>query len=265
MMARLRGGHRTQLFVHLRRSDLDGKHGAVLEDGSVLSAETLRRLACDCSIVPVTVDDDGLPLDVGRKTRSIPPAIRRALRVRDRCCQFPGCDRDLFLDAHDVQSWAHGGETKLSNLLLLCTAHHRLLHEGEFRPEGGHEGEHERDYDRATERLDRFTVEPAAEGKGWVFRRPDGAILDPRPPPRPEVPPAPTPHERMAKLLDATGKLVITSDANYVFWDGVARELSTAIMVVMQATREKRWAKRRAQAEARARARAQADADADAA
>ena len=67
-------------------------------------------------------------LDVGRKTRTISPSVRRALEVRDRGCRFPGCGL-RFTDAHHIKHWADGGETALSNLLLLCSHHHRLLHE----------------------------------------------------------------------------------------------------------------------------------------
>jgi hypothetical protein len=69
---------------------------------------------------------------VGRKTRSIPPAIRRALKRRDGGCRFPGCTATRFVDAHHVHHWADGGETKMDNLVLLCRRHHRLVHEGGF-------------------------------------------------------------------------------------------------------------------------------------
>jgi hypothetical protein len=71
---------------------------------------------------------EGEPLDVGRRTRTVPPAIRRALEARDRGCRFPGCGL-RFTDAHHVRHWADGGETKLDNLILLCSHHHRLVHE----------------------------------------------------------------------------------------------------------------------------------------
>ena len=99
-----------------------------------VSAETSRRLACDASVVEVRHGPDGRILDVGRRTRTIPPAIRRALEVRDRGCRFPGCGL-RFTDAHHVVHWADGGETKLDNLVLLCRHHHRLLHEEGFRLE----------------------------------------------------------------------------------------------------------------------------------
>ncbi len=75
---------------------------------------------------------DGSILNVGRRTRTISPALRRALDFRDRGCRFPGCGL-RFTDAHHIRHWADGGETSLSNCLLLCSHHHRLLHEGGWR------------------------------------------------------------------------------------------------------------------------------------
>lgn len=127
------GGERFQVVVHVDAATLIGEDDGVAEvaHGPVLAAATARRLACDASVVRV-LDKDGRPLSVGRKTRSIPPAVRRALRARDGGCQFPGCDSHRHVDAHHIDHWAHGGETKLSNLLLLCRHHHRLLHEGGY-------------------------------------------------------------------------------------------------------------------------------------
>lgn len=103
-----------------------------LDDGRSLAIEVARRLACDCSLVGIVEDEEGEPLSVGRKTRSIPPALARALHSRDGGCRFPGCGRTLFTEGHHVVHWANGGETKLSNLITLCTFHHRLLHDGGF-------------------------------------------------------------------------------------------------------------------------------------
>ncbi len=97
------------------------------------SAETARRLACDASRVEVRHDSDGSVLDVGRRTRTIPPALRRALDARDRGCRFPGCGGLRFTDAHHIVHWADGGETKLDNTLLLCRSHHRRVHEGGYQ------------------------------------------------------------------------------------------------------------------------------------
>jgi hypothetical protein len=107
--------------VHLDQEVLgpDGALTATLEDGSRISAETLRRVACDCGIV--TVGRDGEALNIGRRARSIPPAIRRALMLRDRGCAFPGCTHASFLHAHHIQHWLHGGKTSMDNLVMLCT------------------------------------------------------------------------------------------------------------------------------------------------
>jgi uncharacterized protein DUF222/HNH endonuclease len=147
-------GDRYQVVVHVERDDLldDSPGGCCeVEDGPALPAETARRLACDASLVTIT-ERDGRPLSVGRKTRTVPPALRRALRSRDRGCRFPGCDQRRYVDAHHIQHWTHGGHTKLSNLLLLCRHHHRLIHEGGYR------------------------VEHRSGGRA-IFRRPDGAAI----------------------------------------------------------------------------------------
>ena len=94
-----------------------------------VSAETSRRLACDASVVVIHEGRDGSVLDVGRKTRTVPTPIRRALTTRDRCCRFPGCTARRC-DAHHIEHWADGGSTSLDNLMLLCRRHHTLLHEG---------------------------------------------------------------------------------------------------------------------------------------
>jgi Domain of unknown function (DUF222)/HNH endonuclease len=144
-------GERHMVVLHVDSAALTDEDPAgccEFEDGPALPAETARRLACDASLVTI-VERNGRPLTVGRKTRAIPPALRRALYSRDHGCQFPGCDQRRFVDAHHIHHWAHGGETKLSNLLLLCRHHHRLIHEGGFRVER----------------------HPA---RGTVFRRPDG-------------------------------------------------------------------------------------------
>jgi hypothetical protein len=103
-----------------------------LENGPHVSAETSRRIACDSSVLRIDEDKNGEPLAIGRKSRSIPPAMRRALRMRDKGCRFPGCTNDKFIDGHHIEHWADGGETNLDNLVLLCRHHHHLVHEGGF-------------------------------------------------------------------------------------------------------------------------------------
>jgi hypothetical protein len=100
-----------------------------------MAAETARRLACDASVVMLTENDDGEPLNVGRKTRTISAPLHRALKSRDKSCRFPGCANSRYMDAHHIDHWANGGETKLSNLVSLCRFHHRAVHEGGIRIE----------------------------------------------------------------------------------------------------------------------------------
>ena len=106
-----------------------------LDGGAALPPDTARRLACDATIVAMIEAADGTPLDVGRKRRTPPARLRRALQRRDGCCRFPGCGRRRFLHAHHIVHWIKGGETKLVNLILLCSFHHRLVHEGGHRIE----------------------------------------------------------------------------------------------------------------------------------
>jgi len=100
-----------------------------------MAAETARRFACDASTVELIEDDEGEPLNVGRKTRTISAPLRRALSARDKGCRFPGCANKRYIDIHHVQHWANGGETKPSNLVSLCRFHHHAVHEGGNRIE----------------------------------------------------------------------------------------------------------------------------------
>jgi Domain of unknown function (DUF222) len=128
------GGDRHQVVVHVDAPTLRGPgrgERCELDDGAPLAAETARRLACDAAIVPL-LERAGKPVGVGRKTRSIPPALRRALAARDGGCRFPGCTAHRFVDAHHIDHWADGGPTELGNLVHLCRPHHRLLHEGGY-------------------------------------------------------------------------------------------------------------------------------------
>ena len=117
---------RYQVVVHVTAAT------SSIEDGPGVTAETSRRIACDSSVVCLKEDNNGEPLSIGRRSRSIPPPMRRALRARDKGCRFPGCTNTRFVDGHHVQHWADGGETSLDNLVLLCRHHHHLVHEGGF-------------------------------------------------------------------------------------------------------------------------------------
>jgi len=112
--------------------DLDADDPPQIENGPVLAVESVRRIACDSALVRILESGNGEPLDIGRKTRVIPPAMHRALKRRDRGCRFPGCVNTRFVDGHHIRHWADGGATRLDNLVLLCRHHHRLLHEGGY-------------------------------------------------------------------------------------------------------------------------------------
>lgn len=154
-------GERHQVVIHADADALAGRAdsaGCCIEDGPAICAESARRLACDTSLVSILHGTKG-ELDIGRKSRVVPPAMRRALDVRDEGrCRFPGCENRRWVDAHHIVHWARGGETKLDNLVLLCGHHHRLVHEGGFG-------------------LTR-------KGDGsLVFRRPDGTVVSAVPSP----------------------------------------------------------------------------------
>lgn len=125
---------RHQLVVHIEKATLNpgSAHHCSIEQGPFLSPAAARRLACDTALTTVLEDSDGNVLNVGRKTRSISAAMRRALTRRDGGCRFPGCTQTRFVDAHHIEHWCDGGETRLDNLVLLCRRHHRLVHEQDF-------------------------------------------------------------------------------------------------------------------------------------
>jgi len=153
-------GERYQVVVHVDAavlSDPEQPGQSVLEDGPPVSAETSRRLACDASRVVMRHDEDGPVVEVGARTRTIPPALRRALQHRDRGCRFPGCHVRVG-QGHHVRHWAQGGRTTLSNLALLCRRHHRAVHE---------EG---------------YQVARSPDG-ALQFRRPNGWLVPEVPPP----------------------------------------------------------------------------------
>jgi hypothetical protein len=154
---------RYQVIVHV--SD-DTTH---IEGGPRVSAETSRRMSCDCNLIRIKEDENGEPLSIGRRSRLIPPAIRRALRLRDDGCCFPGCTRKQFVDAHHVKHWSAGGETSLDNLVQLCREHHRLVHEGGFSCEKAPSGE-VFFRDRRGQPLPHWSVLPRRDSEGEAAR-----------------------------------------------------------------------------------------------
>jgi hypothetical protein len=205
----LSGGDRQQIVVHVDAQTL--KHGHAgrceLEHGPSVAAESARRLACDASLVAIIENEQGEPLNVGRKTRTIPPAIRRALNSRDRGCRFPGCTFTRYVDGHHVKHWAHGGDTKLANLVTLCRFHHRLVHEG------------------------RVVVQTLDDG-AFRFVRPDGKSFD-----------SPVPHaadwtELVA--LQEVEQIRITPQTAVTGWTGEALDYELAVGLLMQGSNRRK-------------------------
>jgi hypothetical protein len=160
-----RGGQKPHVSltvsIETLRRELGSPGGELSWTGPV-SAESARRLACDAAVTEVVVDAQGMPLSVGRTRRTIPPAIRRALEIRDRGCCYPGCDRPpSWTDAHHLRHWVDGGETKLSNLGLLCRPHHTAVHAHDLVLKRGADGCFE-------------IVEPAARVSGGTGSRGPG-------------------------------------------------------------------------------------------
>jgi len=198
-------GERYQVVVHVDAAvlaDPDQAGQSVLEDGLRVPAGTSQRLACDASRVVMRHDAAGRLLEVGARTRTIPPALRRALHHRDRGCRFPGCGL-RFGQGHHIRHWAHGGPTTLSNLALLCRRHHRAVHEEGYQVDRQPDGE-------------------------LSFRRPDGRPL-------PEVPPPldvlGDPVEILRAQHDAEG-LVLNARTTTPGWLGERLDVGWAIDVL---------------------------------
>jgi hypothetical protein len=146
---------RTEIVVHVDQDPLaaDGTLAATLDDGTRVSAETFRRLCCDATLVTALHAAGDRAPTMGQRTRTISRSLRRALLLRDGGCRFPACTNRLFLHAHHIQHWVHGGPTTADNLVVLCSTHHRLVHEGGLRVERTCDG-HLRFKDRAGRPID---------------------------------------------------------------------------------------------------------------
>ena len=186
-----------------------GRQTVLDEAGGIrVSAETARRMACDAATVSMHHGRGGEVLDVGRRTRTISPALRRALAARDRQCRFPGCG-NLRCDAHHIEHWADGGRTALDNLVLLCRRHHRAVHEEGFR----------------------VTIDGAGDVQ---FLRPDGRPL-------PEAPPAPTwtgPALQPTNDGLAAAGMEIGADTATPSWRGERLDLDYAMSVLWRPRRQ---------------------------
>jgi len=198
-------GERYQVVVHVDASvlaDPEAPGQSVLEGGTHVSAETSRRLACDATRVIMRHDEDGHVVEVGARTRTIPPALRRALHHRDRGCRFPGCGVS-FGQGHHIRHWAQGGPTTLSNLAMLCRRHHRAVHE------------------------DGYHVERRPDGE-LRFTRPDGRPLHDVPPP-PAVPDDPF---QALRATNETAGLRLDAATTRPGWLGERLDVGWAIDVL---------------------------------
>ena len=187
-------------------ADLDAGQAVIDQAGGLhLGRMATRRISCDAALVALCHGADGAVLDVGRRTRAVPSALRRALLDRDRSqCQFPGCD-SRRCDAHHVVHWADGGETRLQNLVLCCRFHHRAVHEEGFQV--------------------------VADGNGqFRFLRPNGVALAAEPPVVCwEGPPLAPTDARLAAAGVSIGPHTATPD-----WYGESLDLAAALDVLWQ-------------------------------
>jgi hypothetical protein len=198
-------GPPVEIVVHVEADSLAdpaSAEGGTLEDGSSLPRTTVDRLACDASVVTVVEDSRGNPLDVGRRRRTIPTALRRALRLRDGACRFPGCT-NTRVDSHHVVPWSRGGETKLSNLVSTCRKHHRYVHELGFR------------------------VEPRPDGS-FAFFAPAGWEV------KTAAPPPPVSRDPIAALRErnASAGIAIDHQTSFPRWDGTPADYHHIVHVL---------------------------------
>ncbi len=200
-----------EVVVHVEAgNDPDGEIGGTLDDGTAVSRTTTDRLMCDAAVVEVREGGDGAIRDVGRRRRTVPTLLRRALRLRDRGCRFPGCT-NRCVDGHHVVPWSRGGPTTLANLLSLCRRHHTFVH------------------DRG--------VRIVPEGNAFRFVRTDGRIIEPSATP-PSLGPSP-----IDALLARTrsGGVVIDASTNASTWDGKPADYDHADFVLMARHQLEGW------------------------
>jgi hypothetical protein len=193
-----------EVVVHVDAATLaEPDAGGTLDDGSPLAPAPTERLCCDATVVEVVEDFRGNVLDVGRRRRTIPTLLRRALRLRDRGCRFPGCT-NRRVDGHHVVPWARGGATALDNLVSLCRRHHTHVHEYGFRMESDGAG-------------------------GFRFFRPDGWEVTAACPVRP-LPPDPV--QTLRAQHRASG-IAIDASTGFPRWDGRPPDYDHAVFCLV--------------------------------
>jgi Domain of unknown function (DUF222)/HNH endonuclease len=133
---------RATVVLHARVGDFQGSpsdpvpgelsHGEI-EGGPAVHPEVVRRLLCTARVQTFLEDGTGSPVRLGRLRREPPEWMLRQLKYRDRECTFPGCGTRRFTQAHHIVWWNRGGRTDLDNLVLICSFHHKLVHEYGWR------------------------------------------------------------------------------------------------------------------------------------
>ena len=207
------GSPPVEVVVHVEAASLGepcSDAGGTLDDGTALAPATTDRLLCDAAVVEVVEDARGTALDVGRRRRTISTSLRRALRLRDRGCRFPGCT-NRRVDGHHVVPWARGGATTLANLCSLCRRHHTYVHEYGFLVRADGDG-------------------------GFEFVRPDGTKLNVT-----GTPPVlgTNPIDTLCAHHNASG-ITIDAQTAYPRWDGRPADYDQIVFCLMSQREEGR-------------------------
>jgi hypothetical protein len=199
-------GDSFRVLVHVDAATLldDGDgDGAHIEDGPALAPEVARRLLCDSATRAVTTLADGTLLDLGRSARFANRAQRRAMKARDKTCRFAACSVTKRLHAHHLTPWSRGGSTDVADMVLLCSHHHHLVHEGGF------------------------TLRREADGR-LVTRAPAGWEVDNQPTPTAAAAP---------DLVSAQDQLRLSTDTLTTEWSGDRLDVNHVVWVLLQQRR----------------------------
>ncbi len=258
---RTSGADRADLVVSLGPDPLNETHTATLEDGGRVSAETLRRLACDCGLTAIARDEHGHILDIGRKTRRIPPALRRAVMARDGGCAFPGCTHDRFIDVHHAEHSSadqepsrrlSGGVGLLHGPSLLDDVHiassRRTAHQTHGAPTCSVRFPGQRSDGRRRDQRGflvalctfhhrllhedgwRVRLDVRPEGGGDpTFLRPEGSVLEPA------CAAAEPPADPLGAFEDDHAALAIDDETGLTGWDGTRPDYSACVELVCAA------------------------------
>ena len=214
-IASLKGAEHTQVMLHVDIKTLQANsndQNCRLDHDNWLHPDTAKRLCCDASLITVLEDDKGKVLNIGRRSRIVPPNISRALATRDHDqCRFPGCSCSRYTDAHHIEHWADGGETSLDNLVTLCRFHHRALHG------------------------DEFSITPGDDSDDFIFRDSFGKEIFPRV--RPQFPDQDAPTARVLSLEEKCKD--VSAETCLTNWHGEDMDYDIAVGILLD--RQEKW------------------------